>query len=128
MTMSGRFIDPGIRILAAMALLLAVTSSPIRPNGASHTTPSPNPLRRSFAILKMGYSGQFAMSARPSLREEDSLESDIEDGLDADIEDELTVTAPPAPVAFDVLPSLRPRPYSERVRCAVPHAARPLRC
>ena len=53
MTMTGRFVDHGIRILAAVALL-AVMSSPIRPTGASHTAPSPNYLPRNFAILKMG--------------------------------------------------------------------------
>ena len=34
------------------------------------------------------------MSARPSLREADSLQSHIEDELDADIEDELTENLP----------------------------------
>jgi hypothetical protein len=73
------------------------------------------------------------MSARPSLREADSHQFDIEnfdieDELDANIEDELTVTFPPASVSFDVFPSPCPKPYSELVSFAVPLAARPLRC
>jgi hypothetical protein len=128
MTMTGRFVYHGVRILAAVALLLAVISSPIRPTGASHTAPSRNCLLRNFAILKIGHSGQFAMSARPSFREADSLRSDFEDGLDADIEDEPTVTSPPASASFDVLPSPCPEPYSELVSFAVARAARPLRC
>jgi hypothetical protein len=128
MTMTGRFVDHGIRILAAVALLLAVMSSPIRPVGASHTSPSPNCLPRKFAILEIGYTGQFAMSARPPSREVDAPQSDIEDELDADVEDEPTVTSPLASVSFDVLPSHCPEPYSERVSLAVALAARPLRC
>ena len=127
MTMTGRFVDHGIRILAAVALL-AVMSSPIRPTKASHSLPSPDYLPRNRVILNNGYSGESAMSARPSLREADSLQSDIEDELDADIEDELPVKSPPATVSF-VLPSPCPEPYSERVlRFAVALAARPLRC
>src|SRR5262249_47471833 len=113
MTMIRRFVDHGIRILAAVALLLAVISSPIPPTRASHTASSPNSPPANFATLKIGHSGQFAMSARPSLREADSLESDLEDEVDADIEDELTVTSPLASVSFDVLPSAGPQPYSE---------------
>ena len=108
--------------------LLAVMSSPIRPTGASHTAPSPDDLPRNLVILNNGYSGESAMSARPSLREADSLPSDIEDELDADIEDELTVKSPPATVSFDVLPSPCPEPHSQRVSFAVALAARPLRC
>jgi hypothetical protein len=66
--------------------------------------------------------------ARPSLREADSLQSDIEDELDADIEDELSVKSPPATVSFAVPPSPCPEPHSERVSFAVAIAARPLRC
>ena len=128
--MTGRIVDHGIRILAAAALLLAVMSSPILPR-VSRTTPPPNFLPRNFAILdddKIGHSGQLAMSARPCLREADSLPSDIEEELDADLEDELTVTSPPDSVSFDVLPSHSPGPHCELVRFAVPFAARPLRC
>ncbi len=129
MTMMGQFVDHHIRMLAAVALLLALLCSPIgRPTRACQTTPSPNSLPRNSVIHNKGYSGQFAMSARPSLGEVDSLQSDIEDELDADIEDELTVTFPPASVSFDVLPTPSPEPYAERVRFAVARAARPLRC
>jgi hypothetical protein len=126
--MTGRFVDHGIRILAAMTLLLAVMSSPMRPTRASHTAPSPSYTPRDFAILKIGHSGLFAMSARPYLREADSLQFDIEDELDADIEDELTVTSPMASLSFEVLRSPYPEPYSELVSFAVALAARPLRC
>ena len=130
MTMTRCFVDHGIRILAAMALLLAVISSPIRPTGLSYTAPAHKYLLPNFAILNNGHSAQFAMSARPSLRAADFLQPDIEDELDADIEDEvrLTVTSPPASVSFDVLPSPGPEPYSELVSIAVALAARPLRC
>jgi len=127
MTMTGHFVDHGIRILAVVALL-AVMSSPTRPTRASHTAPGPDDLPRNLVILNNGYSGQFAMSAHLSLREADSLQSDIEDKLDADIEDDLTVTSPPASVSFDVLPPPCREPYSERVSFAVAPAARPLRC
>jgi hypothetical protein len=122
---SQRFVDHGIGILAAVALLLAVTSSPIRPTRASHTAPSLNYLPRNFAIPELGHSGQFAMSARPSLKEADSSQFEIEI---FDIEDELTVISPPACVSFNVLPSLCPKPYSELVSFAVALASRPLRC
>ncbi len=108
MTMTGRFVDHGVRILAAVALL-AVMSSPIRPSRASHTTPSPDDLPRNFVIFNNGHSGQFAMSARPSLREAHALQSAIEDELDADIEDELTVKSPPASVSFRRTPLSLPR-------------------
>ncbi len=127
MTMTGRFVEHGIPVLAAMALLLGVMSPPIRPTRASLRTPSPNYLPRNFAILKIGHSGQFVMSVS-SLREADSFPSDIEDELDADVEDEPTATSPRASVSFNVLPSPCPEPYSERVRFAVAAAARPLRC
>ena len=127
MKMTGRFIDPGIRILSAV-VLLAVMSSPVRFTRLSHTVPSPDYLPRKLVILNHGHSGKSAMRARPSLREADSLQSDIENELDADIEDELTVKSPPATASFDVLPSPRPEPHSERVSFAVAMAARPLRC
>jgi hypothetical protein len=126
MTMTGHFVDHGIRMLAAV-VLLAVMSSPIR-TPASHPTRSPNYRPRNFAILKNRHRGQFAMSACPSSRKADSIQSDIEDELDADIEDELTVKSPPTSASFDVLPSSCPEPYSEAVSLAVALAARPLRC
>ena len=126
MTMTGRFVDHGIRILAAVALL-AVMSSPVRLAGASRTAPSPAYLPR-HRVIRDGSSGESAMSARPSLGESDSLPSEIEDELDADIEDELTVKSPPATVLFDVLPSPCSEPPSQRVSSAVAILARPLRC
>jgi hypothetical protein len=128
MTMTGRFVDHGFRILAAAALLLAMVSLSIRPTGASRTAPPPDYLPRYFAVLSIGPSGQFVVLARPTLREADSLQSDIEDELDADIEDELTAKSPPATLSFDVLPSPCPEPHSERVSFVVAPAARPLRC
>ncbi len=127
MTMSGRFVDHGIRILAALALL-AVMCSPIRPNRALHTAPPPNSLPRNLVTLKFEYRGQFAILTCPSLREADSLRSDFEDKLDADIEDELILASPPASVAFDVLLSPYPEPCFELVSFAVALVARPLRC
>jgi len=127
MTMTGRFVDHGIRILAAVALLLAVMSSPIRPTGASNTAIYSNHLLYNLVIAKIGHSGQFAMSGRPCLREAD-FQSDLKDGLDADIEDDLTETSPPASASFDILPAPCPEPYTELVGFAVALASRPLRC
>jgi hypothetical protein len=118
MTMTERFVNHGIGIVAAVALL-AVMSSPILPTRASHTAPSAHYLPRNFAILKFGHSGQFALSARPCLGEADSLQSDIADELDANIEDEPTVTSNPAFVSSDVLPPPWPEPNSELVSFAV---------
>jgi hypothetical protein len=128
MTMTRGFVDRGICILAGVALLLVVMSSPTWLSRASHTAPPPLYLPLNFALLEIWHSGLLAISARPSLRVTDSLQSDIEEELDADIEDELTVTSPPASVSFDALPSPCPKPYSELVSFAVPLAARPLRC
>ena len=132
-TMTGRFVNRGIRILAAVGLLLAVTSSPIQPTKALHSA-SANYLPRHFGILKLRHIGEFAIWVRPSPKEADSmsewgsLQSDIEDELDADIEEELTGISLPSSVSFDVLPSPAPLAHSELVSFAVAHAARPLRC
>ncbi len=126
--MTGRCVDLGIRILAALALLVAVMSSPIRPTGLAYRFPSPNCLPRNFAILENWHSGQPVMSARLSVRQPDPLQADIEGELDADIEDGMSDTSPLAAVSFDDLPSPLPEPFSGRVGSAVALAARPLRC
>jgi len=125
--MTGRFVNHGIRILAALALLV-VMSSPTRPTRAPHTAPPPNSLPRNLVTLKFEYRGQLAISACPSLREADSLHSDSEDELDADVEDELILASPPASLSFDVLPSSCPEPYFKLVSFTVALMARPLRC
>lgn len=129
MTMTGRFIDHCICTLAAAALL-AVMFSPIRVTIASHTIP-PLALSRNFVTLKVGHSGQFAMSSRPSLEEADTIPSKIDDVLyaaAADGKDELAVTSPLTSVSFDILPSTCPQPYSKLVRVAAALTVRPLRC
>lgn len=127
--MTKRFVDHGLRILLAVALTLAVMSSPILPTRVSHTAPPPNYLPRNFAILEFWQSGQPAMSALPiSLREGDCFDSDTEEELEADLEDETTATSPPASVSYEVLPSPCPEPHPEVVGLAVSRAARPLRC
>jgi hypothetical protein len=128
MAMTGRFVDRGIRMLAAISLLLAAVSSPVRPTGASQIASPVSFLLRNFATLEVGQTGGFAISARPTVRQPVSLRSDIEDGLDADIEDELTVTSPLSSVSFDALPYHSPEPYVEFVGFPVVLAARPLRC
>src|SRR4051812_30595056 len=107
MTMTGRFVDHGVRILPAVALLLLVVvmSSPIRSAIGFHTAPPPTCLSLRFTRFNIEHSGQFAMSARPSLRELDPLQLDFEDELYAEIEDELTLASPPASVSYEVLPS-----------------------
>jgi hypothetical protein len=128
MTMTGRFVDHGVHILAALALLLAVMSSPIRPTRESQTASYPNYLPRNFAILETWQSGHLAMSALPSLRGRDAFDSDTEEELDADIEDELTVTSPPASVSFEVIPFACPDPHPAVGHFTGALAARPLRC
>lgn len=128
MTMSGRFVDRGVRILVAAALLLAVMSSPMRPTRASRNAPPPGYLRRNFAIFEVWQIGQLAMSALPALREEASFDSGTEEERDADIEDELSGSSPPAPVPFEVIPTPCPEPRSQVAGFAVALAARPLRC
>jgi hypothetical protein len=128
MTMTGRFVDHRNRILAAVALLLAVVSSPVRPTGAPQTAPSPSFFLRSIANLRIEHGIQFAMSGRPCFREADCIQSDFEDGLDADTEDELTVTSPQASVSFEVLPSPSPEAYFERGSLSLTPVAQPLRC
>src|SRR5690242_11201837 len=103
MTITGRFVDHGIRISVALALLLAVMSSPFRPTRASQKAPPPGHLPPNFALLDVWHIGQLAMSALPSLREGDSFDSDPEEELDADIEDELTVSSSPAFVSFQAI-------------------------
>lgn len=115
-------------MLAALALLLAVMSSPIRPTGASHTASSHHCILCNLAILDVQHSAQFAMSARLSLSMAAPLPSDFEDDLDADIEDDLNETAATASGSFDVLPTRCPERYSERASFPVALAARPLRC
>jgi hypothetical protein len=127
MKMTERFVNHGIRILAAV-VLLAMMSSPIRPTRASHAAPSRNYLPRKLAKRNHGYSGESAISARPSLREADPLQFDIKDELDADIEAQLTVKSPPSALSFAVLPSPSPDPHSERVSFTGAMAVRPLRC
>jgi hypothetical protein len=128
MTMTGRFIDHGIRILTAASLLLAVMFSPIRVTIASQSAHSPHALSHNFATLTIGHSGQFAMSARPSLREAASPQLTIENVLDADIEGEQAVISPLASVSFDILPSTCPKPYCKPAHVAVALTSRPLRC
>jgi hypothetical protein len=127
MTMSGHLVDHGLRSLVAI-VLLAVVSSPILPTMASLAAYPANFFSRNHATCKAGHSSQFAMSARPRLREADCLPSEIQDDLEADIEDESTVTTPLASVSFDVLPSPCPQPYSTLICIVVASAARPLRC
>jgi len=132
--MTGRFVNHGIRIVVAVGLLLAVTSSPVQPTKLLHSACSANHLTHHFGILKLRHIGEFMTWTRPSpkeadsLREKDFLQSDIDDELDADIEDELTGTSLPSSVSFDVLPSPAPVAHSKLVSFAVGHAARPLRC
>lgn len=128
MTMTGRFVKHGICLLAAVALLLAVMSSPIRPPVSSRVAPPPNYLPRNFAILKFGSDGQVAMPARPSLGEAGLVPSEIADEREADVEEELILTSSPASPSFALLPSPCPEPCSGLVRSAFALVARPLRC
>ena len=131
MTMTGRFVDFGIRILLVVAPLLAVISSTFLTSRTPQTAPSPKHPPRNFVLRKSRHSGEFAMMGRSSLRRTDSRPFEIKGELDtdiADVEDDRTVTSPPASVSFDVLPSPCPEPYSELVSFAVALVARPLRC
>jgi len=115
-------------MFAALSLLLAAISSPVRPTGASHTASPISFLSCNFAAPSIWQSGQFEISACPSFRQPVSLHSDIEDGLDADIEDELSITSPLASVSSEALPYHSPEPYFKLVGLRVVLADRPLRC
>jgi hypothetical protein len=131
MTVITRLVNHGIRMLAAVALLLAVMSSSIRPNRAPRITSTPDYLSRNFAtpkIPKVGHRGHSAVSASLSSRRADSVQPEIVSEMDADIEDELTVTFLPTCASFEVFPSPCPEAYAEVVRFGVAFAARPLRC
>src|SRR5690349_19431565 len=113
MTITGRFVNHGMRILVALTLPLTVMSSPIRPSRVCQTAPPPSYLPHNFAIFETWNSGQLAMPALGSLREGDSFDSDTEEEFEADLEDELSVTSSPAPVPFEVIPTPCPEPHSQ---------------
>ena len=126
--MTGRAVDDGIRLLTAVTVLLLMTVAPIPLDGASHAPPEGNRPERVLAILEIKNNGEYALSACPSMSEADSLRSAFENGLDADVEDELILSSPPTAEPFGVLHSPCLAVYAELVGCAVPLAARPLRC
>jgi hypothetical protein len=126
--MTGRAVDAGIRLLTAVTVLLLMTVAPISLTDASHAPPEGNRPERVLAILEIKNNGKYALSACPSMSEADSLRSIFENGLDADVEDELILSSPPTVVPFGVLHSPCLAVYGELIGCAVPLAARPLRC
>lgn len=123
MTMTGLFVNHGIRITAGIALLLAVMLSPVRPSKpfGSHTLP--NSLPSKFPLTKTGTDNGDVASSRSSL-----TKASGEDELEADLEDELHATSQPSSAMFDVLQSLCSQTHRELIGCAVERAARPLRC
>jgi hypothetical protein len=128
MTMTGRFVNHGFRISTAIALLLAVMSSPILPPKPFGAPTGPNCLLRNFAIPKTGADLGDVAASRSSVTKADSLLADVEDELEAELEDELHATSQPSCAMFDVLPSCCSEIHRELIGCAIECATRPLRC
>src|SRR5262245_60452360 len=116
MTMTSRFVAHGNSILAAVAVLLAMMCSPIRPDRVSHKVPLPNLLPRNFGKHRTVPVGQLKVPSHLLLSELASLSSETEDDLDADLEDELTAIIALAAVSSEILPSPCAEPSSKRVR------------
>ncbi|WP_165075403.1 hypothetical protein [Paludisphaera rhizosphaerae] len=130
--MIGRLIDHSVYVLAAAALLLAVTSAPMRhhsprPSASSYSSLS---LAHNYPVCKDGYRGRSKTAAGCSFRAADPLGADFKDELEADIEieDELSVATPPVSVCFDARPTPSLKPHAELINSAVALAGRPLRC
>lgn len=128
MMMTGRFVNHGIRITVAISLLLAVTSSPIRPSKPFDAPTDPHWLPRNFAITTTGADHGDVASSRSSATKAGSLLADVEEALDAEREDELRATSQPSCAMFDVLPSPCFETHRELIGRAVERATRPLRC
>lgn len=125
--MTGRSVDHGIRLLAAIALL-AMVSSALRPTAEQNSSPRSNCPARHFAHLKSRQGGRVTIPVHSYLREAYPRLSDFEDELEADIEDEVTLASLPASEFFVELLTPSPEPYLELNSFAVTLAVRPLRC
>lgn len=126
--MTGRTVNHGIRIAAALALLVAVMTSPIRPSRLSGTSPRPNHLLRNFGIAKPRAPQRPGTMALPSIGQARVIGADLEDELEVDIEDELWATLPPPRASSDILPSPSPGPQHMPADPGVAAVIRPLRC
>ncbi|WP_165234071.1 hypothetical protein [Aquisphaera insulae] len=124
--MRGRLIHHGIRSLVALALLVAMVISPIRPARALGALSSPSFQARQ--ITKIGGRDLIGAVGQPSLKQAHFLQADIKDELEAEIEDDLIVIVPPAFASSQILPSPRIESCSEPIHFAVALVARPLRC
>jgi hypothetical protein len=124
MTMTGRFLNHGIRISAAIALLLAVMSSPIRPSKPVPTPTGPNCLPRKFATTKTGGDHGGVASSRSSETQVDRLVANFEN----DLEGELNASSQPSSAKLGALASPFSHTHGELNGCAVERAIRPLRC
>lgn len=127
--MIGRLIDHSVYVLAAAALLLAVTSAPMRHHCPRQPASSCSSARND-SVCKDGYRGRSGSSAGFSFRAAAPLAADLKDELDADIEneDELSVAVPPVSVFFDARPTPSLKPHAELINSAAALAGRPLRC
>lgn len=128
MTMTGRTVDHGIRVLAAVALFCALWSSPIRTVAASSNAHRGDRHPRVFGILHAKPGRQSSISARPTLSESGSLQAVFEERLEIDDEDKATVSIQPTSFGFEVISLPRPELYFAPIGGAVALAIRPLRC
>jgi hypothetical protein len=130
--MTGRAVNHGIRMLMAIAVLLAMAVVISWLDIASYSPLQGNRSRRDLATLEFKNNGDVAHSSCPSLSEADPFYRVFENRLDADaeveVEDELILLSPPTAVPFGELHSPCLAVCAEVVRISVPLAARPLRC
>jgi len=124
--MTGRFVHQNVCLSAALALLLAVMSSPIRPKIVSQSPLTLDALILNLAGLESGHVGPLEIFA--TLKVADALHSDFDDELDATTEDDLTAASPPVSTSFYAFSSPCPKLLSERVSLAASLVVRQLRC
>lgn len=130
--MIGRLFDHSVYVLAAAALLLAVTSAPMRhhcPRQSTSSCSSFSPAR-SRPVCQDVDRGRSRSSAGFSFRAAAPLSAELKDELDADIEieDELSVAVPPASVFIDARPTPSLKLHAVSIHTAAALAGRPLRC
>ena len=126
--MTGRLVEYGVYVLTAAAMLLAVTSAPMRLHGSRQSALAYNSFSSNFAVLRGWQGGSFKLSVGSSFRAAPFLPADFKDELDADIEDELTEASPTDSVFFETAFAPSPKRHTNPISFFVALAARPLRC
>ena len=117
---SREILKRGICIASALALLLAVMTSPIRPSSAAGGYPRPDCLRRNFAIPP-------THSTRLSVTSVTSLSGRVK-ALRSESEEEVSRTASPPCSPFDSPPPPVSFPLGDLTAFVLIRSTRPLRC